>query len=212
MLGISLRIQRPVPRGNKPIKKEQEMARRTLVLDQPVETVETTKKKSRKGIFIGIAMIALVPVIGSTYAASITVNSGGIEFGQGTSAVTACDSTINTALASTWNNTDSKFYVSSVTLSDVNTSTKSSGVGCNGETLTVKLLNSSGTVLDTIVLTITNTSGSMKPSGVTSGGATTDTIAISTSAIATDLAASGGDPLAATVDASQVARVTVESS
>lgn len=183
------------------------MARRTLVLDQPVEADETPKKKSRKGIFIGVAILALVPVVGSTYAASITVNSGGIEFGQGTSAVTACDSTINTALESTWDNSGSKFLVSKVTLSDVNTATKASGVGCNGETLTVKLLQTDGTVLDTIVMTIVNTSGSMAPTGVTSGGATSDTIAI-TSSSTTGIT----DQMLATVDASLVARVTVESS
>ena len=66
------------------------MARRTLVVDQPIEAVETTKKKSRKGIYVGIAILALAPVIGSTFAANIGINSGSpVEFGQGVTTVTA---------------------------------------------------------------------------------------------------------------------------
>ena len=65
------------------------MARRSEVLDLAVEG--KGKKKSRKGLIVGIAMLGVIPVIGSTLAASITLNTSAIEFGQGQVAVTACD-------------------------------------------------------------------------------------------------------------------------
>ena len=184
------------------------MARSSDVLDLAVEGKQ--KKKSRKKLIVGIAMLGVIPVIGSTFAATITVGSGNIEFGQGTQAVTACDTSISVALASSWDSGTSSFKVSSVTLSDVNTSTKSSGTGCNGEKIVVKLLNSSGSELDSITMTISNTSGSMKPTGVTSSGSTTDTITISTATTDASLGTDGES--LDSVAAADVARVTVESS
>jgi hypothetical protein len=131
------------------------MARRTLVLDQPVESSNESKKKSRKGIYVGIAILALVPVIGSTYAASISVNNNSaIEFGQGQNAVTACDSEITITPTSSFtpgaNNTDGTFSLATVVLGGVDTSAcnlksfqliarDASGNALSGGTITFKL-------------------------------------------------------------------------
>lgn len=153
---------------------EEEMARRSLVLDQAVES--EGKKKSRKKLIVGIAMLGVIPVIGSTLAASITIGSGNIEFGQGYRAVVACDDDVTIALNSTYSNT-SNFTVSTVTLSGVN------DTACANKTLTVKLRNSSGTVLDTL------------PAPTVASGTTSYTLTPTTS-----------------VDATAVSKVTIESS
>lgn len=53
---------------------------------------KSTLKKNNILAFTGIAAVAAVAVFGSTLAASITLNSGAVEFGQGVSQTTACDS------------------------------------------------------------------------------------------------------------------------
>jgi hypothetical protein len=109
------------------------MARRTLVLDQPVEATEVTKKKSRKGIYIGIAILALVPVVGSTFASLININGGAtIEFGQGYNVVAACDDqmTLTPDASFAGSASSAQWTLSSVVIDGV-------GSGCTGKTLTV---------------------------------------------------------------------------
>ena len=122
------------------------MARRSLVLDQAVES-EGKKKKSRKKLIVGIAMLGVVPLVGSTLAASINLGSGSIEFGQGYRAVAACDSSINIALTSTYSSA-SNFTVSTVALTNIDSA-------CG--TLTVKLYDASGNQLGS---TLTGTEAS----------------------------------------------------
>jgi hypothetical protein len=116
------------------------MARRTLVLDQPVEATEVTKKKSRKGIYIGIAILALVPVVGSTFAANIGINGGNaIEFGQGTNTVTACDATIT--ITPTASYSSSAFHLATVALGGVDTS------ACNAKTFKLVARDTNGAAI-----------------------------------------------------------------
>jgi hypothetical protein len=137
---------------------EDEMARNSLLLDQAVESGEK-KKKSRKGLIIGIAMLAVVPVIGSTLAASITLNSGNdIEFGQGTESVVACDTDgIGVDLTSSY--VSSTFKVATVVLSGIATT-------CNGKDFVVTLRDSSGTAISGGTLSFTySTSGAVTIGG-----------------------------------------------
>ena len=62
---------------------------------RPEEEVIVPKKKKNKSlkVLLGVGVLVAVPVIGSTLAGSISLNSGGsIEFGQGSAATVACDS------------------------------------------------------------------------------------------------------------------------
>lgn len=55
-------------------------------------TRKSRNKSSVKGL-AGLAAVAAIAVLGSTFAANISLNSGGsLEFGQGVSQTTACDS------------------------------------------------------------------------------------------------------------------------
>lgn len=182
------------------------MARRTLVLDQPVEAVETTKKKSRKGIYIGIAILALVPVIGSTYAASIAVNSGSaIEFGQGQNAVTACDSSITITPTSTFtpgtNNADGTFSLDTVVLGGVDTS------ACNGKTFKLVARDSSGAAITNGTITF-KLDSSVTTSGA-AGIATSPSISGATGNVASSAVTL--DP-SASISSTALARFTIETS
>jgi hypothetical protein len=78
------------------------------------------KKSSSSKIVLGFASIAAVAMLGSTLAASITLNTGSaVEFGQGVAQTTACDSSIVVTPTSTFNNTDNRFELTSFQLSDV---------------------------------------------------------------------------------------------
>lgn len=115
------------------------MARNSLLLDQAVESGEK-KKKSRRKLIVGLAMLGVIPVVGSTLAASISLNSGSdIEFGQGTSAVVACDSSITLTPNSTFSG--STFTLSTIVATNIDST------ACNGKKLTLKAYDSSGTLI-----------------------------------------------------------------
>ena len=168
------------------------MARRSEVLDLAVEG--KGKKKSRKGLIVGIAMLGVIPVIGSTLAASISLNSGdAIEFGQGSQAVTACDNAITVMPVSSFNATPSPaptdaagtFELASFTLSDID------DTACEGMKFTVSAYEADGTAIDL-------------DSGDPSNGITLGTAI-----------ASGDDEVSisvvGTVDSADLGKVTVES-
>jgi hypothetical protein len=78
-------------------------------------------KPKRKRVFIGAALLLIVPYIGSTLAASVTINSGvATEFGQGSQPTIACDQSVNTAISQTWYQTSTYFRVSTISLTNLN--------------------------------------------------------------------------------------------
>lgn len=98
------------------------------------EPSERPSKKKLK-VIIGIGLLAGVMGMGSTLAASITLNGGtSVEFGQGVQLVAACDSAITVTPTSTFVNdtdsTQSNFRLNTLVLSDV-------GSGCQGKKLRI---------------------------------------------------------------------------
>jgi hypothetical protein len=98
------------------------------------EPSERPSKKKLK-VVIGIGVLAGVMGMGSTLAASITLNGGtSVEFGQGVQLVAACDSAITVTPTSTFvNDTDgdqSNFRLSTIVLSNI-------GAGCLGKKLRI---------------------------------------------------------------------------
>jgi hypothetical protein len=106
-------------------------------------------KPKRKRVFIGAALLLIVPYIGSTLAASVTINSGvATEFGQGSQPTIACDQSVNTAISQTWYQTSTYFRVSTISLTNLNNASSSTlDGGCGGKKIKLQLLNSSGTAL-----------------------------------------------------------------
>jgi hypothetical protein len=98
----------------------------------------STPKKRRNRVALVVGALALA-AIGSTFAASISLNNGtSIEYGQGLQQATACDSHITLAPANTFVNATSggAFDISSVAITDTNTTSSTTGLaGCIGKSL-----------------------------------------------------------------------------
>jgi hypothetical protein len=185
----------------------------------PEEDRAATKKKNNKVLkaLLGISALIAVPVIGTTLAASITINSEDrIQFGQGVIATATCDTEINVTLSTEY--ISGEFVLDKITLSDLDTRPTSSNLRCGGQYLKVRVYNSSGDLVEidsaattrTVVQFLIPASGSTQPittagndnagttiTGYTSNGAENDTLV---------LQLNNTKPAASTVD-----KVTVES-
>jgi hypothetical protein len=116
-----------------------------LNLGGSFEPSERPAKKKKLRVIIGIGLLAGVMGMGSTLAASITLNSGAsVEFGQGVSYTTACDSNITITPLSTFVNASSgdggaNFALTSVKVGDIDS-------GCAGKYLRLSAYTDSATV------------------------------------------------------------------
>jgi hypothetical protein len=101
--------------------------------------------RPRKSKFIlGALVLGAVPLLISTFAASVTVGNGSLEFGQGSQQATACDSTVFIAMGEEWHPsptaTDASngfFRVRAVTISNLDLTT------CAGKKLRLRLIDGS---------------------------------------------------------------------
>jgi hypothetical protein len=101
-------------------------------------------KKFKSKIVAGVTVIALVPFLLSTFAASVTVGNGALEFGQGSQQAIACDSKIYIAMGEEWKGAPAEndpsagfFRVRSVTVSNLDLQ------NCAGKKLRVRLIDGS---------------------------------------------------------------------
>ena len=58
--------------------------------------------RHKSKIIFGVALVATIPFLMSTFAASVTVGSGSMVFGQGSEQALACDSQVYVAMAEEW--------------------------------------------------------------------------------------------------------------
>ena len=58
----------------------------------------TTKRK----VLLGVAGVSVIPFLLSTFAASVTIGTGPLEFGQGSQQAIACDENVFIALGEEW--------------------------------------------------------------------------------------------------------------
>jgi len=170
-----------------------------------------------KKIIAGFLIATIGPLVATTLAASVTIGTGSLEFGQGSQAAVACDTAITTAITETWYNASTIFEVATIVLSDLNTAAGAgvSNAGCGGKILKVSLLGSSGTAL-TIGSSGTATSASVTLASPGVNGVQT----IASNGVTASLASAGATatltltiPTASIhLDAASVYRVTVETS
>ncbi len=170
-----------------------------------------------KKIIAGFLIATVGPLVATTLAASVTIGTGSLEFGQGSQAAVACDTAITTAITETWYNASTIFEVATIVLSDLNTAAGAgvSNAGCGGKILKVSLLGSSGTAL-TIGSSGTATSASVTLASPGVNGVQT----IASNGVTASLASAGTTatltltiPTASIhLDAASVYRVTVETS
>jgi len=93
-------------------------------------------------MILGVAVIAVVPFLLSTFAASVTVGTGSLEFGQGSQQAIACDDTVFIALGEEWHGAptpaDSSagfFRVRTATISNLNLES------CAGRKLRLRMID-----------------------------------------------------------------------
>ena len=152
----------------------------------PEEDLSKSKKKNNKllKILLGVSALILVPAIGTTLAANISISSGTVQFGQGTATAAACDSTITVTPNATFIETDNAFKLGSVTVSNLNP------VACASKTLRFRfypttsnsdsaLTVSSGGTTDAIIVTMP-ASGTTAPTAEASSNYTVSTLTAST--------------------------------
>lgn len=174
--------------------------------------------RKRTRIIIASLFVVLVGSFATTLAANVTISGGNaLEFGQGQVPAIACDTTVTSAITEEWNNTSANFHVQKITLTGLNlaspaSTTSTSDQGCGGKTLSVKLLNSSGSTLplgDSTPTAISFVVPTVATSPVTnSQGATIDVTGSGGSGSAVITLSSATPTIRAT--ASAVARVVLE--
>lgn len=113
-------------------------------LSGPVNSGFGGGKKYKSKIVFGVAVMGFVPFLFSTFAASVTVGNGALEFGQGSQQAIACDQKIYIAMGEEWHaapveNDPSAGYfrVRAVTVSNLDLA------NCAGKKLRVRLINGS---------------------------------------------------------------------
>ena len=118
---------------------------KTLNLGSDDEPVIKKKSKNRNlKIALGVAALILIPTIGSTLAGTITIGtSNTLEFAQGVTATTACDSAIVITPGSTLSS--GTFKLTTLALTDI---INASDTGCAGKYLTLKVMDSSTTLVN----------------------------------------------------------------
>ena len=93
-------------------------------------------------LLVGAALLAMVPIALTTFAASVTVGNGNLEFGQGSQQAIACDPPVFVAIGEEWKGNPSAddsssgfFRVRTVTISNLNFES------CAGKKLRVRLID-----------------------------------------------------------------------
>ncbi len=118
-------------------------------MDSPLSGKTTSKLgfagRNKSKLMLGVAVIAVVPFMLSTFAASVTVGSGSLEFGQGSQQAIACDSQVYIALGEEWHSnptsSDSSagfFRVRTATISNLNLE------ACAGIKLRLRMIDGTG--------------------------------------------------------------------
>jgi hypothetical protein len=109
-------------------------------------SAQPARKKKSLGIILGVALFAGVTTLGSTLAATVSIGTAPITFGQGVTQAVACDSAITVTPATEFVNAQNggAFRLKSITISALdNTATNGSGVGCGGKDLIIRVYGDS---------------------------------------------------------------------
>ena len=112
-----------------------------------------SRKKTKVRVAMGIGSLAAITGLGSTLAASITLNGDSpVEFGQGVAITAACngDQDITFTPTSEYLAEEGRFVLSSFTLSgiDTNTADQYTGIGCAGKVLIIRAFTDNSDFVD----------------------------------------------------------------
>lgn len=111
-------------------------------LSGSVQSRRSGGSRNKKKILLGVAAVSVVPFLLSTFAASVTIGSGNLEFGQGSQQAIACDQNVFIALGEEWHANPSSddssngfFRVRTATISNLNLDT------CGGRKLRLRMID-----------------------------------------------------------------------
>ena len=140
------------------------MAQHTIIVESASQPAAQRKRRKAPLILAGIGLIALVPVIGSTFAANIALNGGSdIEFGQGSQQTVTCDTSITVTPDATYS-AASDTWALSVSVGGIDTTS------CDGKTFTVSTWGTDNAVKDTWTFTTTGESDTFTNGSFTTEG------------------------------------------
>ena len=175
----------------------------------------------------GALLILLIPYIGSSLAATITINGrsagGAVEFAQGSQVTVVCDSTILTSLDEQWYETTTVFRVATINVTGIlNTDSQTAttnNAGCGGKTMTVKLfasgtqqrLGTASASENSVSFTVPVT-GAVDSATLTVSGATGVTAASTNSSSNTNIAITIPMNTNTIINATTVDRIAIETS
>ena len=181
----------------------------------------------KKRAVVGALLILLIPYIGSSLAATITINGrsagGAVEFAQGSQVTVVCDSTILTSLDQQWYETTTVFRVATINVTGIlNTDSQTAttnNAGCGGKTMTVKLfasgtqqrLGTASTSENSVSFTVPVT-GAVDSATLTVSGATGVTAASTNSSSNTNIAITIPMNTNTIINATTVDRIAIETS
>ena len=177
-------------------------------------TQNVAPKRSRLLKLLALSALAVVVVLGSTFAANINLNSGlPVEFGQGITMTTACDDSVVLTPQSTFVNEgeNSDFLFTSFSITSISSD-------CDGKTFTIKafksdesspldLYETEGTTYSEI--NVRYNDGSFR---FANGGLLDDDISDLPDGFLVTLVTSGPPPSVAVASAKDVEVITIESS
>jgi hypothetical protein len=120
------------------------------MLDSPLSGSVTSRRRAgsntRKKVVFGVAAVSVIPFLLSTFAASVTIGSGALEFGQGSQQAVACDQNVFIALGQEWHasptpedSSNGFFRVRTATISNVNLE------ACGGRKLRLRMIDGTST-------------------------------------------------------------------
>jgi hypothetical protein len=112
------------------------------ILDSSMSSGFNGSSRGKSKFILGALVLGAVPLLVSTFAASVTVGTGSLEFGQGSQQATACDSTVFVAMGEEWHASPTVadpsngfFRVRAVTISNLDLTS------CAGRKLRVRLID-----------------------------------------------------------------------
>jgi len=173
----------------------------------PEDAVNAPKKKKNKTlkVMLGIAALVAVPVVGTTLAASIGINSGSaVQFGQGVVQATACDNEITVTPTASFANssgaTSTAFSLSTISVKDIAST-------CDNEDFIIKVYGDTG---DAKTVSTTNSSDAIQVTFTSSGITAKKALVTADYTVADTSATEFIVTLTTAVPAAQVFKITVE--
>lgn len=145
---------------------------------QVVQTTAQEKIRKKIGtvpkIVFGAALLLIIPLLGNTFAGTITINNvgGKVEFGQGIAQTVACDTDgVTITPAAAYDSTTARFNISSILVNGINLT--DSATACAGKTFKLYVVDTASALAKYVTASIDNIQVSANPTSAGFSATTT---------------------------------------